>query len=394
MDKMVPKVRFKGFTDDWELCKLSDMVKITMGQSPSSKNYTNNSEDYILVQGNADLKNGYVVPRVWTTQVTKTAKKGDLILGVRAPVGDIGKTTYDVVLGRGVAGIKGNEFIFQLLLKMKSNGYWTRYSTGSTFESINSDDIKNATIIIPKNVEQIKVGKLLKVLDNIILLQQRQLDLYKKLKQGLLQKLFPSVGEKVPVMRFANFHEDWEQVQLNEIVTLFSGLTYSPKNITQHGTFVIRSSNIQNGEIIEADNVYVDSKIVTSKNVSIGDIIVVVRNGSRNLIGKHAMVEKMMPDTVIGAFMTGIHSDVPNFTNVLLDTNNFKKEINKNLGATINQITNSNLNKMIFNISNNKYELKKIGSLFNKLDKGITLQQEKLDYLKRTKTAFLQKLFI
>ena len=60
MDKMVPKVRFKGFTDDWELCKLSDMVKITMGQSPSSKNYTNNSEDYILVQGNADLKNGYV----------------------------------------------------------------------------------------------------------------------------------------------------------------------------------------------------------------------------------------------------------------------------------------------------------------------------------------------
>jgi len=299
-----------------------------------------------------------------------------------------------VVLGRGVAGIKGNEFIFQLLLKMKSNGYWTRYSTGSTFESINSDDIKNATIIIPKNVEQIKVGKLLKVLDNIILLQQRQLDLYKKLKQGLLQKLFPSVGEKVPVMRFANFHEDWEKVQLNEIVTLFSGLTYSPKNITQHGTFVIRSSNIQNGEIIEADNVYVDSKIVTSKNVSIGDIIVVVRNGSRNLIGKHAMVEKMMPDTVIGAFMTGIHSDVPNFTNVLLDTNNFKKEINKNLGATINQITNSNLNKMIFNISNNKYELKKIGSLFNKLDKGITLQQEKLDYLKRTKTAFLQKLFI
>lgn len=147
--KKVPELRFKGFTDDWEERKLGDEVRIVMGQSPNSENYTDDPNDYILVQGNADMKNGRVLPRVWTTQVTKQAEKDDLILSVRAPVGDIGKTAYDVVIGRGVAAIKGNEFIFQNLGKMKSDGYWTRYSTGSTFESINSTDIKEAIISVP-----------------------------------------------------------------------------------------------------------------------------------------------------------------------------------------------------------------------------------------------------
>ena len=124
--KKVPELRFKGFTDEWEQRKLGDEVRIVMGQSPNSENYTDDPNDYILVQGNADMKNGRVLPRVWTTQVTKQAEKDDLILSVRAPVGDIGKTAYDVVIGRGVAAIKGNEFIFQNLGKMKSDGYWTR----------------------------------------------------------------------------------------------------------------------------------------------------------------------------------------------------------------------------------------------------------------------------
>ena len=155
------------------------MVKITMGQSPSSRNYTENPSDYILVQGNADMKNGHVVPRVWTTQITKQAEKGDLILSVRAPVGDIGKTDYDIVIGRGVAAIKGNSFIFQLLTKMKLNGYWTRFSTGSTFESINSDNIKNAQIMIPNLKEQEKIGNTFSSIDSLIALHQRKPDYQK-----------------------------------------------------------------------------------------------------------------------------------------------------------------------------------------------------------------------
>ena len=145
-----------------------------MGQSPDSKNYTDNPLDNILVQGNADLRDGCVVPRVWTTQVTKTAEKGDLILSVRAPVGDVGRTNYNVVLGRGVAGIKGNEFIYHLLVKMKLFGYWTKLSTGSTFESINSDDIKNSTILFPSLLEQEVIGTFFSTLDRHITLHQRK----------------------------------------------------------------------------------------------------------------------------------------------------------------------------------------------------------------------------
>ena len=186
----VPEIRFPGFSGEWEERKLGEIVNITMGQSPNGENYTENPEDYILVQGNADIKNGWVTPRVWTTQITKTADKGDLILSVRAPVGDIGRTLYDVVLGRGVAGIKGNEFIFQTLIKMKSSGYWTKYSTGSTFESINSSDLKDACIKIPDSKEQTKIGSFFKQLDDTIALHQQELDALKETKKAFLQKMF------------------------------------------------------------------------------------------------------------------------------------------------------------------------------------------------------------
>ena len=185
-----PQLRFKGFTDPWKQRKLGEEAQLTMGQSPNSENYTKNPDDYILVQGNADMKNGRVVPRVWTTQVTKKAEKSDLILSVRAPVGDIGKTDYDVVLGRGVAAIKGNEFIFQQLGKMKLTGYWAHYSTGSTFESINSNDIKDAKIMVPVEEEQQKIGSFFKQLDHLITLHQRKLEKLQELKKGYLQKMF------------------------------------------------------------------------------------------------------------------------------------------------------------------------------------------------------------
>ncbi|MGT2805945.1 restriction endonuclease subunit S [Streptococcus intermedius] len=189
----VPKIRFPEFKNApaWEQRKLGEVAEITMGQSPNSANYTNNPSDHILVQGNADMRNGYVHPRVWTTQVTKTAKKGALIISVRAPVGDVGKTEYNVVLGRGVAAIQGNEFIFQLLSKMKINGYWEKLSTGSTFESINSNDLKDASISLPSLPEQTAIGDFFSTLDRSIALHQRKLEHLKLRKKALLQKMFP-----------------------------------------------------------------------------------------------------------------------------------------------------------------------------------------------------------
>lgn len=189
-DESVPRMRFSGFTGAWAKRKLGDAAKIIMGQSPSSNNYTNNPKDYILVQGNADIKNGFVVPRVWTTQVTKRANKGDLILSVRAPVGDVGKTNYDVVLGRGVAAIRGNEFLYHMLTKMNYDGFWVKLSTGSTFDSITSDNIHDAEVLLPSPDEQTAIGHFFHSLDEQISDHQQKLNQLQQLKAAYLQNMF------------------------------------------------------------------------------------------------------------------------------------------------------------------------------------------------------------
>lgn len=189
----VPEKRFPGFTDDWEQRKLGDVVQITMGQSPDGSTYSDEPSDYILVQGNADLQNGWVCPRIWTTQITKKADAGDLIMSVRAPAGAMGKTAYNAVIGRGVAAIKGNEFIYQLLVKMDTDGFWKTLSCGSTFESLNSDNIKNAEVKIPTTAEQIKIGGFFQYLDNLITLHQRKLEEMEKQKKALMQLLLTGI---------------------------------------------------------------------------------------------------------------------------------------------------------------------------------------------------------
>lgn len=157
----------------WEQRKLGEIAPITMGQSPNGACYTDNPNDAVLVQGNADLKDGWVSPRVWTTEITRTAKSGDLIMSVRAPVGAMGKTAYDVVLGRGVAGIAGNEFLFQTLSKKEAEEYWSTVSAGSTFDSINGDELRNTLVDCPRSeLECETIGDCLSKVDSLITLHQ------------------------------------------------------------------------------------------------------------------------------------------------------------------------------------------------------------------------------
>ena len=179
---------------------------------------------------------------------------------------------------------------------------------------------------------------------------------------------------------------------MTEFVEFFSGLTYTPNDVQENGTLVLRSSNVSNGEVVDADNIYVNPQVVNSENVKVGDIVVVVRNGSRSLIGKHAQIKAFMPNTVIGAFMTGIRSECPEFTNALLNTSRFEEEIAMNMGATINQITGYMFSKMEFKVPCLD-EQKKIGEYFEKLDNLITLHQRKFEKLTNVKKSMLEKMF-
>jgi type I restriction enzyme S subunit len=188
--ELVPQLRFKGFTDAWEQRGLSELAQVTMGQSPNGINYTSNPEDHILVQGNADMENGWVTPRVWTTQITKIAEPNDLVFSVRAPVGAVGKTKFKAVIGRGVASIRGNEFVFQELLRLNMNNYWKTISTGSTFDSISSTELKTTIVRAPQIDEQNKIGGFLNSIDSLITLHQRKYEKLVNIKKALLQKMF------------------------------------------------------------------------------------------------------------------------------------------------------------------------------------------------------------
>lgn len=154
---------------------------------------------------------------------------------------------------------------------------------------------------------------------------------------------------------------------------------------------VLRSSNIHNNQIVLKDTVHVSPEIVNTSNVNVNDIIVVVRNGSRKLIGKHARVLKAMPNTVIGAFMTGIRSQNSKFVNALFDGDIFQREIYKNLGATINQITIKSFKEMEFYIPQN-HEKQIIGNLISQIDNLLALQQRKNILLYKLRKSLLSTL--
>lgn len=245
--------------------------------------------------------------------------------------------------------------------------------------NLSLEQVNNLEISLPNYEEQKKIGEYFSNLDRLITLHQRKFFEAKNNQKNGSKNFFRKIYQKLYKFDFNFKTYDWEQRKFPEFVEFYNGLTYSPDDVRASGTLVLRSSNVKNGEIVDADNVYVEPDKATSENVKEGDIIVVVRNGSRALIGKHAEIKESMSNTVIGAFMSGIRSEHSSFVNALLDTNQFEKEIEKNMGATINQITGYMFSKMEFTIPS-PTEQDKIGNYFKYLDHLITLHQREVFY--------------
>lgn len=275
-----------------------------------------------------------------------------------------GLTSADAYVLNAKNGIV-QKFLYAVIQTRDFYDYSVSVSKRSGMPKINRDELNAYSYWAPSESEQLKIGEYLLTLDHLITLHQRQPFLHSPPDISLIVQLTP------PFYTFS-----WEQRKLTEFVESFSGLTYTPNDVQENGTLVLRSSNVSNGEVVDADNVYVNPQVVNSENVKVGDIVVVVRNGSRSLIGKHAQIKAFMPNTVIGAFMTGIRSECPEFTNALLNTSRFEEEIAMNMGATINQITGYMFSKMEFKVPCLD-EQKKIGEYFEKLDRLITLHQRK-----------------
>ncbi|PTQ83945.1 type I restriction enzyme S subunit [Trichococcus patagoniensis] len=411
-EKLVSKRRFKEFknSDAWEQRKLGDLGsfkngmnfdKSAMGHGYPFVNLQNifgktivDDSDLGLAVSSEKQRNDYNLLKGDILFIRSSVKPEGVGEAALVPK-NFENTTFSGFIIRFRPHIAIDDEFKRIIFATKNaRTQIMALATSSANTNINQESLEKITVELPELSEQSKIGHLFKQLDETIALHQRKLDKTKAIKSAYLSEMFPVEGERKPKRRFVEFTDDWEQHKLTDEVELFSGLTYSPNNIVKgNGTLVLRSSNVKNGEVIDADNVYVNSDVVNSNNVKNGDIIVVVRNGSRSLIGKHAQIKGEKDNTVIGAFMTGLRSDHSDFINALLDTPVFKGEIDKNLGATINQITNGMFHQMKFMIPTPE-EQDRVGEIFTGLDNLITLHQHKLDKLQTIKKAYLNEMFI
>jgi type I restriction enzyme S subunit len=179
-------VRFSG---EWKTYHLSH---VTAGSSPKSEAYNENGIGLPLLQGNADIKNRISAPRVFTSEITKECEIGDILLSVRAPVGTVAISEHKACIGRGIAALHAKpnfdqNFIYQLLLWYEPK--WGSLSQGSTFESINSDDIKNLKIKVPNFNEQQKIAFVLSTADQEISALQQKFNALNQEKKALMQQL-------------------------------------------------------------------------------------------------------------------------------------------------------------------------------------------------------------
>ena len=383
-----PAIRFKGFSDTWEQRKLGDVVQITMGQSPDGSTYSDEPSDYILVQGNADLQNGWVCPRIWTTQITKKADAGDLIMSVRAPAGAMGKTAYNAVIGRGVAAIKGNEFIYQLLVKMDADGFWKTLSCGSTFESLNSDNIKNVEVKIPTTAEQIKIGGYFQLLDNLITLHQRKYEKLHNIKKSMLEKMFPKNGSNVPEIRFKGFTEAWEQRKLGELAL------FNPKDeLPQTFEYVDLESVVGTEMLSHRTEVKSSAPSRAQRLANTGDLFYqTVRPYQKN----NYLFEK--PDNNY-VFSTGYAQMRPYvdgyFLLSLVQSERFVKVVLDNCTGTSYPAINANdLAEIEVAAPSDESEAQKTGAIFRSIDNLITLHQRELEKLQNIKKSMLEKMFV
>jgi type I restriction enzyme S subunit len=187
--------------------------------------------------------------------------------------------------------------------------------------------------------------------------------------------------------------EDWEVVLMETLGSAIIGLTYSPRNVCSDGILVHRSSNIQNNQLSYSDNVYVDCDIPEKLILRTNDILICVRNGSRDLIGKSALISGLSIGETFGAFMSVFRTDgCAHLIYQLFISNIIQRQINESLGATINQITNKTINSFKIPLPPTKAEQTAIANALSDADALINSLEKLIEKKRAIKQGAMQEL--
>ena len=383
-EKLVPKLRFEYWRKPWKISLLKNICDVVMGQSPSSKNYTTNPNDTVLIQGNADLKNGKITPKIFTKEITKKSKLGDIILTVRAPVGSLAINKYDACIGRGVCLIRSdnNKFLYYLLKRMKENHTWEKLSQGSTFESINSTDIKQLKIKIPSKEEQEKIANFLSFIDKQIELLANIYNLYQNFKKGLLQQIFTQK------LQFANFKIEYasEKVGKYLIESKISGVDDINRRLTV---------KLNLNGIFPRETLAVEKEGSTKQYIrKTGQFIYGKQNlfkGAFGIIPKYLDGYLSSSDLPAFDFKKGIH---PIWFLYYFSRKNFYQKLeNLATGTGSKRVAPNDFLKIKLLVPPLE-EQEKIANFLSAVDKKIDLIQNTIDKMEEFKKGLLQQMFI
>ena len=403
-EKKAPKLRFNGYTNDWERKKLGDVAEIVGGGTPSTTkdNYWNGSinwytpaeiGDKIFIDNsqrkitNLGLKNSSA----------KILPAGTMLFTSRAGIGKTAILKEEGSTNQGFQSIIPNVklldsyFIYSMSNILKK--YGESHGAGSTFIEISGKELAKAKIFLPSLIEQKYISKIIYSIDDTIQLHERKCEELALIKQALLQKLFPKKDEVIPEVRYKSFSAAWEQRKLGEIGKVFTGNTPSTKNTENWttdksiGHVWITPTDINNNIMFDSER-YLSDKGWSQARVVPKNSVLITSIAS---IGKNAI------NGVEVAFNQQINALVVQKNNpyfILTLMNKEKQRFESLAGQTATPIINKSTFSSFMVKIPSETEQEQIGEFFKQLDSLIALHQRKLEKLKQLKKFLLQNMFI
>lgn len=361
----IPRLRFPGFTDEWEQRKLKEVVNVNSG-----KDYKYLNEGNIPVYGTG----GYMLSVDQSLSQNKDAigigRKGtiDKPYLLKAPFWTVDTLFYAIPY-------EGFDLDFVYCIFQIIN--WKQKDESTGVPSLSKNTINSVLLKLPDLEEQMQIGVFFKRLDDIIALHQRELDHLKLRKSGLLQKMFPKNGEKVPEIRFPEFTDDWEQRKSKELCTISTGKGNTQDKV-DNGIypFYVRSATIEKSN----DYLYDQEAVLTvGDGVGTGKVFHYV-NGKYNL---HQRVYRMFDFKDVSA----------KYFYYYFSKNFYKRVMSMTAKTSVDSVRMEMIADMNIVFPSAK-EQEKIVCFFSNLDDTIALHQRRLEHLKLRKKALLQQMFV
>ena len=396
-----PRIRFKGFTEDWEQRKLSEVVTINpKTELPDKFKYV----DLESVVGTNLLGFQVIKKENAPSRAQRLASYGDVFYQTVRPYQRnnylFANIDKDMVFSTGYAQLRSKLYNYFLLTLVQNDNFVKVVldnCTGTSYPAINGSELGKITVQIPSNdAEANQIGKVFRGIDNIITLHQRKLEKLKLAKKALLQKLFPKNGSQFPEIRFKGFTDAWEQRKLGDIATFSKGNGYSKSDLALSGNPIILYGRLYTNYETTISNVDTFVELKDKSVLSQGGEVIVPASGENAEDISRASVVKNQ-GIIIGGDLNVIkanHLLDPTFLALTISNGGQQKELSKRAqGKSVVHLHNSDLQEvnLIFPLLN---EQKEISTLFEKMDNIITLHQRKLDRLQEVKIGLLQKMFV